>query len=101
MALDFDTPEQLLRLLTDLAPTLRERFGVRSLGVFGSWARGDARPDSDVDLLVEFEVTTFRRYMGLRFHLEDLLGRRVDLVTRPALRPRLREQILSEVRFAA
>lgn len=101
MSATCETPEQLLQLLTSLIPTLRERFGVRSLGVFGSWARSDARPDSDVDILVEFETTTFRRYMGLKFHLEDLLGRRVDLVTRAALRPRLREQVLSEVRFAA
>ncbi len=101
MSTTWETPEQLLQLLTSLFPTLRERFGVRSLGVFGSWARGDARPDSDIDLLVEFEATTFRRYMGLKFHLEDLLGRRVDLVTRAALRPRLREHVLSEVRLAA
>ena len=56
--------------------------GVRSLLLFGSAARGEAGPDSDVDLLVEFEgAPSFDRYMGLRIFLEDQLGRPVDLIT--------------------
>ena len=66
------------------------RFGVKSLALFGSVARDEARPDSDLDLLVEFEGTaTFDRYMGLKLYLEDLLGSGVDLVMRKALRPRM------------
>jgi len=64
-------------------------FAVRSLFLFGSVARDQAGPDSDVDLLVEFAGSpTYRGYMDLKFFLEDLLGCRVDLVTRSGLRPR-------------
>ena len=79
---------EIIRLLRQHRDELRKRFGVKSLAVFGSVARGEAGPDSDVDILVEFEGrATFDRYMGLKFFLEDLLGRRVDLVTRKALKP--------------
>ena len=73
------------------------RFGVKSLAVFGSLARGEARPESDADVLVEFHgPTTFDQYMELKFYLEGLLGRRVDLVTPKALRPSLLERIARE-----
>jgi predicted nucleotidyltransferase len=65
-------------------------FGVKSLALFGSVARDEAGPESDLDLLVEFEGTaTFDSYMGLKLYLEDLLGSPVDLVMRKALRPRM------------
>lgn len=74
-----------------------ERFGVQSLDLFGSWARDEARPDSDVDLLVEFRSTPdFDQFMDLKFFLEDLLHRRVDLVTASALKPRMRPQVERE-----
>lgn len=64
------------------------RFAVRSLALFGSVARDEARADSDVDVLVEFDgPTTFDRHMGLLVYLEDLLGCRVDVVTAKGLRP--------------
>jgi len=88
---------EILKTLRAHRDELRQRFGVKSLAVFGSVARGEARPDSDVDILVEFEGrATFDRYMGLKFFLEDLLGRRVDLVTRKALKPRLRPYVEQE-----
>ena len=65
------------------------KFAVRALFLFGSVARDEAGPESDVDLLVEFAgVPTYRGYMDLKFFLEDLFGCRVDLVTRSGLRPR-------------
>ena len=68
-----------------------ERFGVRSLSIFGSTARDEARPDSDIDVLVEFSgPVTFDAHMGLQVYLEDLLGRPVDVVTASGLKPRLR-----------
>jgi len=79
---------------------LREEFGVKSIGIFGSHVRGDATPDSDVDILVEFEedFETFDNYMDLKFFLEDLLGKKVDLVMRDSVKEQLKERILSEVR---
>lgn len=83
--------DQTLALLSRHKPEMRQRFGVRSLALFGSHARGQARPDSDVDVLVEFDgPASSARYFGLQFFLEDLLHSPVDLVTRAALRPRLR-----------
>lgn len=74
-----------------------DRLGVKSLALFGSVVRDEARPDSDVDLLVEFEgQATFDRYLGLKTFLEDLLKRPVDLTTRRALKPRLRPYVEAE-----
>ncbi len=68
-----------------------ERFGVESLRLFGSVARGEAAADSDVDLLVSFRASpTFSAYMKLRIFLEDLLGVRVDLITESGLREGVR-----------
>jgi predicted nucleotidyltransferase len=72
-------------------PELRREFAVRSLALFGSTARDEARDDSDLDVLVEFAGTpTFDGFMGLKLFLEDQLRRKVDLVTAEALKPRLR-----------
>jgi predicted nucleotidyltransferase len=74
--------------------SLRGRFGVRDLALFGSVARDEARDESDLDLLVTFEGRPdFDRFMGLKLYLEDLLGRRVDLVTPAAVREELRAGI--------
>jgi hypothetical protein len=76
------------------------RMGVKSMAIFGSVVRDEARPDSDMDILVEFEgPATFNGYMDLKFFLEDLLGRPVDLVTRKSIRPRLKERIESEAQY--
>ena len=80
-----------LDLLRKSKPELVQRFGVRRLALFGSIARDNARPESDVDVLVEFDgPANSARYFGLQFHLEDLFGCRVDLVTDKALRAELR-----------
>lgn len=72
-------------------------FGVKSLALFGSVVRGEAGPDSDLDFLVEFEgPATFDQYMNLKFFLEELLGRPVDLATRKALKPRLKPYVERE-----
>lgn len=95
------TAEEIFRKLQSETELFRQRFGVRSLGVFGSWARGEATPTSDVDILVDFEKPTFDQYMELKFHLEDLLQLRVDLVLRSNLKPALRDRVLGEVREVA
>jgi len=88
--------------LAELMPTVRERFDVRELAVFGSVARGEASERSDLDLLVDFVgPATLDHYMGLKFFLEEELGVKVDLVTRAALKPRLRERIEAEAKRVA
>ena len=86
-----------LTLLQGHQETIRRRFGVRHLSLFGSTVRDSAREGSDVDVLVEFDgPATSDRYFGLQFYLEDLLGCPVDLVTDKALRPELRPHIEKE-----
>ena len=72
-------------------------LGVRSLDLFGSVARGEANADSDVDLLVEFDrpIGLFH-FFRVQRRLEEILGARVDLVMRDAVKPQLRERILAE-----
>lgn len=73
-------------------------FGVISIALFGSVARDEARPDSDVDILVEFEVTpTFQSYVKLNRYLEELLGRKVDLVDWDMLRPEIRSNVEKDI----
>ena len=87
----------LLALLTEHKPVLAERFGVQKLALFGSFARGTDREDSDVDVLVRFDgPATSKRYFGVQFYLEDLLGCAVDLVTDKALRSELRPFVEKE-----
>lgn len=92
----------VISLLREHEPFLREKFGVATIGIFGSFARGEERPDSDVDVLVVFRKgeETFNNYMDCKFYLEDLFGRKVDLVMKDALKRRLRPHILDEVVYA-
>ena len=77
---------------------LKRRFGVNKVGVFGSHSRGDATNASDIDILVGFEqpVDIFT-FIELKLHLEAVLKRKVDLVTGKALKPIIKDRILSEV----
>ena len=74
-----------------------KRFGVKRASLFGSLARGEDREDSDIDILVEFEAgKSLLDLAGLKIELEELLGRRVDLLTFNSLHPLLKDKILKE-----
>jgi predicted nucleotidyltransferase len=94
--------EQIFRLLDENQAELR-RLGVRRCGLFGSFARGQQGPASDVDILVEFEEgrKSFDNFMRLSFFLEELFGRRVELLTAESLSPHIGPHILREVEYAA
>ncbi|WP_255333603.1 nucleotidyltransferase family protein [Methanocalculus taiwanensis] len=81
---------------------IRKSFGVARIGIFGSIARDEGTPESDVDILVEFREgeETFDNVMDLKFYLEDLFGRRADLVIADTLKPRIRDSVLKEVVYA-
>lgn len=87
-----------LTVLREEYPLLAAQYGVRRIGLFGSFARAEARDESDIDVLVVFQdgEETFEHYMDLKFHLEDLFGRRVDLVIEASIKPLLQPYILSE-----
>jgi predicted nucleotidyltransferase len=93
-----ETKEEILRRLLDEGRQIRS-LGVRRLGLFGSFVRGEQGPGSDVDVLVEFEPgrKSFDSFMTLAFLLEEMLQRRVELVTPESLSPYLRPKILPEV----
>jgi len=88
-----------LTLLREHEPEIKKRFGVAKIGIFGSFVRGEARPDSDMDVLVTFrkDGETFDHYIDCKFYLEDLFGRKVDLVMKGAIKKRLKPYILGEV----
>ncbi|MBF7081720.1 nucleotidyltransferase family protein [Desulfallas sp. Bu1-1] len=77
-------------------------FGVKKIGLFGSFARGEQTNTSDIDILVEFyqDQKTFDNYMDLKFYLEDLFGRKVDLVIAETIKPDLKPNITRSVRYA-
>jgi len=77
---------------------LVEKFGVMEIAIFGSYARGEQKKDSDVDLIVDFKEgwKTFDNYMDLKFYLEELFGKKVDLVIKSAINPRIKPFIIEE-----
>lgn len=95
-----------LTMESDRIADVCRRHGVCELSIFGSTARGDARPDSDIDLLVEFDPSArvgFLALARLTHELEELFKRKVDVVTKCGLHPRIRDAVLAEaeVLFAA
>jgi len=86
--------DDTLQMLRQHKAELMKRYDVNQLSLFGSTVRNQARADSDVDILVSFNgAATSKRYFGVQFYLEDLLGQPVDLVTDKALRAELRPYI--------
>lgn len=80
-----------------------KNYGVKDIGLFGSFVRDEATERSDIDLIVEFETgkKTYNNFIGLAYFLEDLLGRRVELLTSQSLSPYLKTYILKEVEYVA
>ena len=94
--------DDINRTLRDHLKDLREIYGVAKIGVFGSFVRGEQQENSDVDMLVEFSRPVgFVTFMKLEAHLQKLLGRKVDLVSKKALKPYIGKRILEEVRYVA
>ena len=91
----------LIKFLKDNLTVIKS-YGVISLALFGSFARDEAKSNSDLDLLVEFEgVVTFDNYMELKFFLEDSLGLSVDLVSRKMLKPQLLKSVEKEAIYVS
>lgn len=92
----------LLRLIAEHQKEIKQ-FGVKRCGLFGSYVRDQSTPQSDIDVLVEFEPgqRTFDNFMSLAFFLEELLESSVDLVTVESLSPYIGPRILKEVEYAS
>ncbi|MFQ6107204.1 MAG: nucleotidyltransferase family protein [Thermoplasmata archaeon] len=95
-----DRLEAIRKRLKANGDVLRKRFKVERIGVFGSFVKGEEKEGSDVDMLVEFrEPISLIEFVALERYLSELIGRRVDLVTKSALKPRIGSRILKEVRY--
>ena len=91
------TLEDILAILREQHALLSRRYPIHRLALFGSWARGDARESSDVDVMVEVDPSIGLRFVDLGEELKKALGRRVDLVSRRAIKPSLWKRIEPEL----
>ncbi len=92
--------EKLISILKDYKKELKKRYGVKEIGVFGSFVRGEDKKKSDLDILVEFEEEAkigLLKFVNMENYLSELLGVKVDLVEKSVLKPRIGKHILKEV----
>jgi len=94
-----NTKEEILNKLSDLKPALQREFAVKNIGLFGSFSDDTNNSDSDIDLLVEFERPIGWKHFSLEIYLEEVFGRKIDIVTKNALKEQLKERILNQVRY--
>jgi predicted nucleotidyltransferase len=97
MSLELETIKQKIALEKDY---LQKTYGVKEIGVFGSFARGDDKENSDIDISIELDRTVpvgFFGFARMKFYLEDLLGKKVDLVIKSGIKPLIRDRILSQL----
>ena len=94
------TSKEIETILKRDKPSLKRLFGVGEIGIFGSYARDEACEESDIDILVEFDGPVGWEFLDLKDHLEELLDIEVDLVTKKALKPGMKQRILEEVSYA-
>jgi len=94
-----ESPLEIERKIKEAKPFLKENFLVDQIGYFGSFARGDYREDSDVDIIVECRRGIGWKFFDLKDYLEEILGRKVDLVTENSLRTKWKKSILSQVKY--
>ena len=100
MAKGAGTKEQIFEIISSNQDKIRS-YGVKRLGLFGSFIRNEHKPESDIDLIVEFEKDkkSFDNFIQLVFFLEELFERPVELITYDALSPYIGPHILSEVEY--
>ncbi len=92
--------EEIKKILRTYKEELREKYGVQEIGIFGSYVRGEQKEDSDIDILIEFKPDariSLLDFVEVENYISDLLGVKVDLVEKSALKPRIGKHILKEV----
>lgn len=94
------TFEEIKKVLQKHREEFREQYGIKEIGIFGSYVKGEQKEKSDLDILIELEKPIgFVRFMRLENALSQLLGVRVEMVTRKALKPHIGRRILQEVKY--
>jgi len=91
---------EILNKLRELKPVLAKEYAVKEIGLFGSFADESATENSDIDLLVELYQPNGWRFFSLEIYLESIFGRKIDLVTKNALKERMKEDIMNQVKYA-
>lgn len=89
----------ILNKLSDLKPILKRDFLVKEIGLFGSFSQDSFTDDSDIDILVEFERPIGWKFFSLEIYLENIFGRKIDLVTENALKEQIKDRILKQVKY--
>jgi uncharacterized protein len=94
------TFEEIKEIIQEHKENLKKEYGVKEIGIFGSYVRGEQKAISDVDILIELERPVgFVKFMKLEKRISDILGVKVDLVTKKALKPYIGQRILQEVQY--
>jgi predicted nucleotidyltransferase len=94
------TKSEIMEFLSSRHDEMKTLFSVRRIGLFGSYLNEDAGEESDVDIVVEFDMPSFDHYMDLKFYLESHFRKKVDLVIADTIKPRLRPIISQQVMYA-
>jgi predicted nucleotidyltransferase len=90
---------EIINKLLELKPTLRADYSVKEIGLFGSFSDNTFNEDSDIDILVELYQPIGWKFFSLEIHLEKVFGRKIDLVTKSALKDQIRDKILKQVNY--
>jgi predicted nucleotidyltransferase len=90
---------EILKKLIDLKPILYRDYSVKEIGLFGSFSDDSYTDQSDIDLLVELERPIGWKYFSLEIYLENIFGRKIDLVTKNALKDQIKDRILNQVKY--
>ena len=93
------TKNYILSKLAELKPILYKEYAVKEIGLFGSFSDESFSENSDIDLLVEFEKPIGWKYFSLEIYLESIFGRKIDLVTKNALKKQIKDRILKQVNY--
>jgi predicted nucleotidyltransferase len=95
---ELKSAEYFMEILRQHLPELKDKYSVSYIGIFGSYIRGEQTKDSDLDVLVQFDKKPgLFKYIELEDYLSDLLGVKVDLVMKSALKPNIGKRIMNEV----
>ena len=93
------TRNEIISKLVELKPILYKEYSVREIGLFGSFSDNSFTEDSDIDILVEFEKPIGWKFFSLELYLEKIFGRKIDLVTKNALKDQMKDMILRQVNY--
>ena len=89
----------ILTKLKELKPALSKEYAIKQIGLFGSFSEDSATEDSDIDILVELEKPIGWKFFSLEIYLEKVFGRKIDLVTKNALKQQIKDRILNQVNY--